>query len=154
MGLEIERKFLLANNKWRKNANSGNSIKQGYLNSHIERTVRVRVTKNKSTLNVKGKTAKTTRLEYEYEIPLLEAEQLLELCEKPIIEKTRYEIVENGNLWEVDEFEGDNSGLIIAEIELESEDQEVILPQWIGEEVSDDTRYYNSSLMKHPFKDW
>lgn len=154
MGLEIERKFLMASEEWRGLVSKSSAIKQGYLNSNPERTVRVRIIGNKGILTVKGKNVDTTRLEYEYEIPQKEALELLLLCEKPIIEKVRNEVNYEGNLWEIDEFEGDNKGLILAEVELEHADQEVDIPVWIGQEVSGDQRYYNSSLIKSPFKDW
>ncbi len=154
MGVEIERKFLLNSDEWRSKSDDGKSIKQGYLNSHAERTVRVRTIGEKGFLTIKGKNKGTTRLEYEYEIPKQEALELLNLCEKPIIEKTRFVVRENGNTWEVDEFEGDNKGLMVAEIELETEHQEVKIPDWAGREVSHDKKYYNASLIKNPYKNW
>ncbi|MEL7002297.1 MAG: CYTH domain-containing protein [Bacteroidota bacterium] len=154
MGVEIERKFLLAGDGWREKAGKGNMIRQGYLNSNIERTVRVRVTNCKGTVNIKSKNKGTTRLEYEYDIPMNEAIELLSLCEQPIIEKTRYEIEDNGKTWEVDEFAGHNKGLVVAEIELNQEDESISLPEWVGPEVSHDSKYYNSSLLKHPFREW
>ena len=154
MGKEIERKFLLKTNKWKLKAEGRTRIKQGYLNTHKERTVRVRVRGNKAFLTIKGKTVGATRLEYEYPIPVAHALDLLELCERPIIEKARY-LVKIGKLtWEVDVFSGDNEGLALAEIELEREDQKISIPRWIGKEVTGDPRYYNSSLVKTPFKDW
>jgi len=129
-------------------------IKQGYLNSEKERTVRVRIKGEKGFLTVKGKTVNASRLEFEYEIPKSDALQLLKLCERPIIEKIRYEVPLNGNVWEIDEFEGINKGLIMAEVELESENQAFIRPDWIGEEVTSDIRYYNSNLIAYPFSEW
>jgi len=154
MGLEIERKFLIKNDDWKEKSDSGQIIKQGYLNLDVERTVRVRIINGKGVLTIKGKTVKTTRLEFEYEIPLEEAKEILKLSEKSIIEKTRYEIPDNGKIWEIDIFEGENKGLEIAEIELSNEDEEIVIPKWIGKEVSEDSRYYNSSLIKNPFKNW
>lgn len=154
MGLEIERKFLLTDNSWRDLSDSGTVIKQGYLNTHPERTVRIRIKGNKGILTVKGKNVKNTRLECEYEIPLDDALEMMKICEQPIIEKTRFIVQYNNLTWEIDEFEGDNIGLTVAEVELESEDQQIELPSWVGEEVSSDRRYYNSSLIRRPFKDW
>tara|TARA_B100000809_G_scaffold33236_2_gene29051 strand:- start:1510 stop:1974 length:465 start_codon:yes stop_codon:yes gene_type:complete len=154
MPIEIERKFLVAKADWKLKINKETLIKQGYLSSKPERSVRVRIAGEKGIITIKGKTIKTTRAEYEYEIPLVDAINLMDLCEKPLIEKTRYNVLENGNLWEVDVFEGDNKGLTVAEIELESEEQEFVLPKWIGQEVSHENRYYNASLIKHPFITW
>jgi len=154
MAVEIERKFLVANSDWKLKISKEITIKQGYLSSNPERTVRIRIAGEKGIITIKGKTVNTTRAEYEYEIPLSEALELMELCEKPLIEKARYEILEHGNLWELDVFEGDNKGLIVAEIELESENQEFILPAWAGKEVSHESKYYNASLIKNSFKNW
>ena len=154
MGIEIERKFLLANTDWKLLSNEGTPIKQGYLNSNPERTTRVRVKGDKGFITIKGKNEGTKRLEFEYEIPINDAEELLALCEKPTIEKIRYEVHINNNIWEIDVFEGENQGLIIAEVELESENQEVMIPSWIGEEVSHENKYYNSELIKMPFTKW
>lgn len=154
MGIEIERKFLLKDGSWRSEIAQKTSIKQGYLNSEKMRTVRVRVKGQKGFLTIKGKNNNATRKEFEYEIPLSEAEEMLSLCEKPIIEKVRSEIIRGKNLWEVDEFEGENKGLIVAEIELESEDESFEIPAWIGNEVTHDPRYYNSSLISHPYHGW
>lgn len=154
MGLEIERKFLLKNSDWEKMIDKQISVRQGYLNSDIERTVRVRTTNETAFLTIKGKTKNTTRQEFEYEIPIKDAESLLKLCETPLIEKTRFIVKHQGRVWEIDKFEGDNEGLIIAETELAREDEDVVLPDWIGEEVSHDVRFYNASLIKNPFKNW
>jgi len=154
MSKEIERKYLLKNNDWRKLSTSSFKIKQGYLNSNIERTVRVRRIGDKALLTIKSKNEGITRSEYEYEIPVEDAISLLDLCEKPIIEKTRSIVVFENKTWEIDEFEGENKGLIIAEIELSSENEKFILPDWIGKEVSDDVRYYNSSLILNPYCTW
>ena len=153
MPLEIERKYLLSNDDWRKLVQKKMAIQQGYLNTDKERTVRVRIKKDKGILTIKGKTTGFARLEYEYEIPLKDAQELLKLCQN-LIEKTRFEVLYEGKLWEIDEFYGSNEGLILAEIELESEDEAFVLPDWIDKEVSHDARYYNSSLSKKPFGTW
>lgn len=154
MGFEIERKFLLKNANWRKLVNEKTLIRQGYLNSDAERTVRVRVRDRTAFLTIKGKTQNTTRQEFEYEIPIDDADSLLKLCEPPLIEKTRFIVKYQGKTWEIDEFEGENRGLTVAEIELSSEDESFDLPDWIGKEVSHDRRYFNSSLIKKPFSSW
>lgn len=154
MGLEIERKFLLKNSDWEKCIDSKTSIRQGYLTTDAERTVRVRTTDETAFITIKGKTQRTTRQEFEYEIPFKDGESLLKLCEAPLIEKTRFIVKDGGRTWEIDKFDGENEGLTIAEIELTSEEEEIHLPDWIGEEVSQDARYYNSSLIKNPFKNW
>ncbi len=136
MGIEIEKKFLLKGGEWKQLA-VGIAYRQGYLNSVKERTVRVRTINDKGFLTIKGISVGATRLEYEYEIPLEDAQALLdELCEKPLIEKNRYKVDFGGFTWEIDEFFGQNDGLIVAEIELESEDQSFDKPQWVGEEVT------------------
>jgi len=154
MGLEIERKFLVKGDTWRAVVVSTTEIKQGYLNAAPERTVRIRIYGAKGFITIKGKNENLTRKEFEYEIPLTDAESLIELCEQPIIEKTRHIYNYMGNKWEVDEFKGDNAGLIMAEVELKDENQKVEIPGWIGEEVSSDRRYYNSSLIKNPYSKW
>ena len=154
MGIEIERKFLLTGTQWKELA-TGTPYRQGYLNSTKERTVRVRTISDKGFLTIKGISVGATRVEYEYEIPHKDADALLnELCEKPLIEKNRYKIAHHGFTWEVDEFFGENDGLVVAEIELESEDQSFDKPEWVGEEVTGDPRYYNSSLIKEPYTQW
>ena len=154
MGTEIERKFLLRNNDWKSLAR-GIRYRQGYLTSQKERTVRVRTVEDKGFLTIKGPSVGASRMEYEYEIPVEDARILLDqLCEKPIIEKNRYKIKLNGFTWEVDEFLGENKGLYVAEIELEREDQPFEKPTWIGEEVTGDQRYFNSSLISNPYANW
>ena len=154
MGKEIERKFLVKNDSFRSLA-KGTSYRQGYLNSAKERVVRVRTIDDKGFLTIKGITTGATRLEYEYEVPLKDADTMLdELCEKPLIEKNRYKISHEGFVWEVDEFFGENQGLICAEVELESEDQAYEKPEWIGEEVTGDPKYFNSNLIQNPYKNW
>lgn len=154
MGVEIERKFLIGSHGWKDRVDQSISIKQGYLNSNKSRTVRVRTYGGVGFLTIKGKSENLTRQEFEYEIPLDEAMSLLELCEMPIIEKTRFLVSHQGHDWEIDVFEGENEGLVVAEIELTNEDQKLPIPEWIGEEVSTDPKYYNSSLITHPFKNW
>ena len=154
MGVEIERKYLLKNNDWKKLIASSFKIKQGYLNSNIKRTVRVRIIDNKGFLTIKSKNIGITRSEFEYEIPFKDAVSLLDLCEKPILKKTRNLVVFENRTWEIDDFEGVNKGLVIAEIELTSEKESLIIPTWIGKEVSDEAKYYNSSLITNPFKNW
>lgn len=154
MGTEIERKFLIKGNDWKKNSKAV-LFRQGYLSTVKERTVRVRTIDNKGFLTIKGITVGATRAEYEYEISVSDANEMLDsLCEKPIIEKTRTKIEYKGLIWEVDEFFGENEGLVVAEVELVSEDQEPAIPEWIGEEVTGDPRYFNSNLIKNPFKNW
>ena len=154
MGTEIERKFLVRDNLFRSLA-QGTRYRQGYLNSVKERVVRVRTIDDKGFLTIKGITTGATRAEYEYEIPVKEAEAMLdELCEQPLIEKNRYKIAHKGFTWEVDEFFGENQGLILAEVELESEDQPYDKPEWITDEVTGDPKYFNSNLIQNPYKNW
>ena len=152
MAKEIERKFLVKDDTWR-NA-KGIKFRQGYLSSVKERTVRVRTKEDKGYLTIKGVAVGATRMEFEYEIPRKDADRLLDICEQPLIEKNRYTINCGGFVWEVDEFFGENQGLIIAEIELQSEDQAFPKPDWIGDEVTRDPRYFNSNLIKNPFTAW
>lgn len=154
MPKEIERKFLLKNNDWRKEISNSTEIRQGYLNLDNERNVRVRIKGERGILTIKGKTENISRKEFEYGIPVSEAKELLELCHRPLIEKIRHEILIGNDTWEIDEFLGENEGLVVAEIELEDERQFFEKPNWLGKEVSDDMRYYNASLVKLAFKDW
>lgn len=154
MPKEIERKFLLKNENWRA---LGKAVpyRQGYLAVSPERTVRVRVAGDQGWITIKGKSQGSERSEYEYEIPADEAGEMLDaLCLKPLIEKTRTRIAVGDLTWEVDEFSGANAGLILAEVELESSDQQVTPPEWIGKEVTGDSRFYNSNLLKNPFSSW
>ncbi|RKW14294.1 MAG: CYTH domain-containing protein [Cardiobacterium sp.] len=154
MAKEIERKFLVIGEAWRALA-QGTHYRQGYLNRAKERTVRVRTINDKAFLTIKGLTVGISRAEYEYAIPLADAVQMLDtLAERPLIEKIRYTIPHAGMLWEIDEFLGDNAGLIIAEIELADASQTFAKPAWIGTEVSDDPRYYNANLVRHPYRLW
>lgn len=154
MAIEIERKFLVINDDWRAGA-TGQRYRQGYLSTVPERTVRVRVGGDAAYLTVKGALQGASRAEYEYPIPVADAHALLDtLCLRPLIEKTRYLVEYRGLVWEIDEFEVENAGLVIAEVELGSEDQPVDLPGWVGAEVTDDPRYYNASLVARPFCNW
>ena len=151
---EIEFKFLVTSDEWRKGAR-GTAYHQGYLSTDPDRVVRVRLEGEIGKLTVKGKRVGPEAAEFEYEIPAADAEFLLEnLCIKPVIEKTRYKINFAGNLWEVDEFHGINKGLILAEIEVESKDQEFQKPEWIGEDVTKDPRYRNANLVANPYSKW
>ncbi|MBQ8869956.1 MAG: CYTH domain-containing protein [Alphaproteobacteria bacterium] len=154
MAKEIERKFLVTGDAWRTLA-KGTHYRQGYLNSIKERTVRIRTIDDKAYLTVKGPTVGVTRMEFEYEIPYNDCVEMLKnLAEQPIIEKARYKVPYNGLVWEIDEFFGVNEGLIVAEVELQSEDQVFEKPQWIGQEVSGDPRYFNSNLVNNPYTTW
>jgi adenylate cyclase len=153
MAKEIEKKFLLRNDNWRQHA-QGTYYRQGYLSTTKERTVRVRTGGNMAFLTIKGPVKGASRLEFEYPVPLQDAQEILELCEQPLIEKTRYIVMHNGLKWEIDEFEGANKGLILAELELTDENQKFDLPEWIAEEVTGNPDYYNSSLIKKPFSKW
>ncbi len=154
MGIEIERKFLVKGEGWRLNA-QGVLYRQGYIRTKGSATVRVRTAGEKGYLTLKGPTHEFSRLEFEYEIPLTEAQQLLDnLCDRPLIEKYRYQVPANGLTWEIDEFTGENQGLILAEVELEHPNQAVTRPTWVGKEVSKDPRYFNSNLAQMPFSQW
>ncbi len=152
MAIEIERKFLVTGDAWR--SSSPTYYSQGYLNSEKTRTVRVRIAGAQAFLTVKGLSKGASRAEFEYPIPVEDARQLLELCEQPLIEKYRHEIFYAGFLWEVDEFLGENFGLVVAEIELPDEGAEFARPDWLGNEVTGDSRYFNSSLVQKPFSLW
>jgi len=154
MGLEIERKFLVRDATWRTGAR-GILYRQGYLLAEKDRTCRVRVVDQVGFLTIKGQTSGISRLEYEYPIPVRDANEMLDrLCLQPLIEKYRYRVEHAGLVWEVDEFLNENGGLILAEVELEEAEQQIALPPWIGAEVSDDPRYYNANLVRHPFTKW
>ncbi len=152
MGYEIERKFLVQGEGWR--AGARQRLCQFYLNRDKERTVRVRIAGEQAFLTIKGATRGATRAEFEYEIPLRDAQQMLELTDGPILEKVRHVLVHEGARWEVDEFLGANAGLVVAEIELQSPDQPFSRPSWLGREVTHDPRYYNSNLAGHPYDTW
>ena len=153
---EIERKFFVTTTEFIQESNVQNRIVQGYLNTDPNRTVRVRIKGEKGFLTIKGKgnTSGTTRFEWEKEIPVAEAELLLELCEKGIVDKIRYEVPIGKHTFEVDVFSGENDGLIVAEVELSSENEFFEKPHWLGLEVTGDKRYYNSYLSEHPFTTW
>ncbi|MFI5160957.1 MAG: CYTH domain-containing protein [Sphingobacteriales bacterium] len=155
MGVEIERKFLIDQEKWNAIAKPGGiAYRQGYILSDKEHTVRVRVSDKKGFLNLKSKSSNMSRDEYEYEIPLQDGLEILRAFTTNGTEKIRYNIPFEGKLWEVDEFLGDNMGLIVAEIELQREDEQFVKPDWVTTEVTDDGRYTNAALAKCPFKDW
>ncbi|PKN76622.1 MAG: adenylate cyclase [Deltaproteobacteria bacterium HGW-Deltaproteobacteria-10] len=152
MATEIERKFLVQGDDWR--AAQGVRFFQGYLNRDKERTVRVRIAGTQAFLTIKGISTGVTRSEYEYEIPVVDAEELLKICDGPLIEKTRHTVAYGGMIWEIDEFHGENEGLVVAEVELQKEDQYLERPGWLGQEVTGDPRYYNSNLSKDPYCTW
>jgi adenylate cyclase len=155
MAIEIEHKFLLASNDWRKYVSHSVKYRQGYLSSQASSSIRVRISDDHAWLNIKSATVGTHRHEYEYEIPMADADEILtNLCRKPLIEKTRHFITNDGHLWEIDEFEGDNQGLIVAEIELDAIGRVFTKPSWLGSEVTDDLRYYNNNLSHHPYSEW
>lgn len=153
MGVEIERKFLVDGEGWR-DAGPSVSMRQGYLGGGAEATVRVRIAGAEAFLTVKGRSRGMTRAEYEYPIPVADAEELLGLCHGGIVEKVRTRVTAPDVTWEIDEFSGANAGLVTAECELTREDQEFDRPDWLGDEVTGDHRYANSSLARHPFRDW
>lgn len=154
MPTEIERKFLVVGDDWR-TLGKGTVYCQGYLAASKDRTIRVRIAGDRAFLTIKGASQGISRAEFEYSIPVEDAQQMLEtLCDRPFIQKTRYKIEWEGYLWEVDEFEAENKGLIMAEVELEDANQPLSVPPWIGEEVSHDARYFNANLMKFPYSQW
>ncbi|MFL6633361.1 MAG: CYTH domain-containing protein [Massilia sp.] len=154
MGVEIERKFLLASEGWR-GQGIPTRMRQGYLSTDAARTVRVRIEGERAVITIKGQSTGASRGEWEYEIPVADATELLDgLCEQPQVEKIRHRIEHAGHTWEVDEFFGLNAGLVVAEIELDAEDEAFDKPDWIGQEVTGDKRYYNSSLIRMPYAQW
>ena len=154
--IEIERKYLVHDDGYKDLAHKVTPIVQGFLNTHPDRTVRVRLSGQTAWITVKGRSNKagTSRFEWERTIDVAEAEQLIPLCEPGVIAKTRYEVLHHGQRFEVDEFEGENQGLVLAEIELEHQDDPVHKPDWLGDEVTGDIRYYNSTLSKQPYTTW
>ncbi|WP_299054370.1 CYTH domain-containing protein [uncultured Polaribacter sp.] len=156
MSVEIERKFLVKNDDFKSESYSKKYLKQGYLNTDKNRTVRIRISDKTAFITIKGKSnnAGTTRFEWEKEIQMQEAEALLLLCEPSIVEKTRYLVKAEPHTFEVDVFAGDNKGLIIAEIELKNETEKFIKPDWLADEVTGNVKYYNSNISKNPFKNW
>lgn len=159
MGQEIERKYRVTSDAWRRQAHKVERMRQGYLADldapGARSSVRVRIGEGRAHLNIKSATLGVERREYEYPLPLEDAQRMLdELCVGALIEKNRHYVKHEGLLWEVDEFLGDNAGLVVAEVELESAAQRPPLPDWVGEEVSEEARYFNAMLVKHPYKDW
>ena len=155
MGTEIERKFLLQSDDWRNEVQSSTRLIQGYLVRGDNMAIRVRIKGESAEINIKQTRDGISRLEYEYEIPLDDAQEILDqVALKPLIDKTRHHVVHGKHLWEIDEFYGDNAGLLVAEIELDSADEAFERPAWLGEEVSLDQRYYNSNLSKQPYTQW
>ncbi len=155
MNIEIERKFLVINDDWRFLYTSSSDYCQGYIYTYNNTTVRVRIADNQGYLTVKGLRKGNSRIEFEYQIPVEDAQTMLDnLCDRPLIEKIRHKINYDDLVWEIDDFKGENEGLIIAEVELTSENQIIKLPSWIGVEVTQDNRYYNSNLVKYPYSQW
>ena len=155
MAVEIERKFLVKNDNWKSDISHSTKIRQGYLAPLSKSSVRVRIEGDAANINIKSATLGISRTEYEYTIPMNDAHEMLNnLCEQPQINKTRHFIPMDNHTWEIDEFYDDNDGLTVAEIELNSEDEQFNKPEWLGEEVTEDKRYYNVNLIKHPYKDW
>ncbi len=153
MGIEIERKFVVKQELWVPQQ-AGRQICQGYLCLTPERIVRIRTKGQKAFLTVKGRNEGISRPEFEYEIPFSDAAGLFALCIPPLLEKVRYIEEAVGHVWEIDRFLGENSGLLVAEVELQSKDEKLVLPEWVGQEVSGDARYYNSNLIRHPYRTW
>jgi len=155
MAVEIEHKFLISNDSWRDNVSHSKKYIQGYMSTNEKCSVRVRIDGDQAFLNIKSKTLGTKRQEFEYPLPYDEAKLILEtLCDKPLIEKIRYFVPYAGHTWEIDVFSGENEGLVVAEIELECEEENFTKPGWIGKEVSDDPRYYNICLVDNPYSSW
>jgi adenylate cyclase len=155
MGMEIERKFLLKDDSWKNSGVKPLVLKQGYIKNSETGVVRIRISDSTGFITVKGKTRNASRLEYEYEIPVKDAEEMLhKLCDKPLVEKKRYNITHGGFQWSVDQFTGANLGLVVAEIELDTEEQAFGRPPWLGKEVTHDPRYFNSNLIATPYSDW
>lgn len=151
---EIERKFLVGPG-WREQKSEGIRFQQGYLANNERCSVRVRIEGDVANINIKEMRLGVSREEYEYAVPVEEARQLLDtLCQRPLIDKTRYEVANGSHVWEIDEFHGANHGLVVAEIELSAEDEEFSRPDWLGKEVTSERRYYNVALAVHPYQDW
>jgi adenylate cyclase len=155
MGIEIEHKFLLANDDWRKLVHKSVHYRQGYLSAQPTCSIRVRISGQHAWLNIKSATIGNERMEFEYEIPCSDADVIIDtLCGKPIIEKVRHFVAVEDHIWEIDEFDGSNAGLIVAEIELGVSGESFSKPSWLGQEVTDDLRYYNNNLAKNPYSNW
>jgi adenylate cyclase len=155
MATEIERKFLVANENWKSAAEAPTHYRQGYLSTEGRAAIRVRLSDKGAVLTIKASVAGTTRAEFEYDMPAEDAHELLDnFCVGTVIEKSRYCLQHQGHLWEIDVFAGDNAGLVMAEVELKSEAEDIQRPDWLGEEVTGDARYYNDYLAKHPYRHW
>ena len=155
MSKEIERKFLIINDGWKSLPYEEEKYIQGYFATNDKCSIRVRITDDSASINIKSATLGITRSEYDIPVPVADAREMLQnLCARPFIEKTRYKLKHDNHTWEIDVFSGENDGLVVAEIELDSIDEPFTKPDWIGEEVSDDPRYYNVCLVEHPFKSW
>jgi adenylate cyclase len=155
MAIEVEHKFLLANDRWRAQVRRSETFVQGYLTSDAPSSIRVRICGEQAWLNIKSATPGTQRHEFEYSIPLADAEEIVHsLCRRPLIEKIRHFVVVGEHTWEIDEFSGDNQDLIVAEIELSAAGEAFTKPEWLGAEVTDDLRYYNNNLVSHPYNTW
>ena len=155
MAIEIERKYLVKNDNWRQHITGSLHMIQGYLGGNENSSIRIRDSGNKADINIKAKIVGSSRSEFEYMVPISEAHEMLkELCDKPLIEKTRHLVIHAEHIWEVDEFAGENAGLIVAEIELASLNEPFQPPDWLGKEVTEDVRYYNICLVNHPYSSW
>jgi len=155
MATEIERKYLVINDLWREHVINSSVLKQAYLSTRKNATVRVRIADEQAFLTIKSATVGISRAEFEYKVPLVDAEAMLQLRQGgAVIEKTRYKVKCGKHVWDLDVFQGENSGLQVAEIELEAEDEEFQLPEWVGAEVSHDYRYLNANLIDHPYSKW
>lgn len=154
MSREIERKFLLKNDRWRASVQRSRSLRQGYLCGNERASVRVRLEDGEANLNIKSATLGVERLEFEYPVPVDDARLLLSQLVGQVVEKTRHEVTVGGHCWEIDEFAAANAGLVVAEIELDDADEPFDRPDWLGEEVSEDPRYYNTELARHPYSRW
>lgn len=155
MGLEIERKFLVINDQWKDSVISESVLKQGYLSLQANATVRVRVDGHQAFLTVKSATTGISRAEFEYSIPVTDAESMLQqIAEKPFVDKIRYKVKCGDHVWDLDLFHGANLGLVVAEVELDHEQESFEMPAWAGQEVSSDSRYRNTNLVSHPFNQW
>lgn len=154
MGTEIERKFLLRDDSWRTGVNRSQDIVQGYLANTALASIRVRLSGPDASLNIKSMTLGAVRSEFDFPIPVGDARALLELCVRPLIEKTRHEVVHAGKVFEIDEFLGDNRGLVVAELEFTEESADFEKPPWLGDDVTNDPRYYNINLVTHPYRRW
>ncbi|KAF0192523.1 MAG: adenylate cyclase [Gammaproteobacteria bacterium] len=155
MATEIERKFLVVSDAWKQRAGDGIAMRQGYLLGSEKSSVRVRVAGDEASLNIKSATLGVTRAEFDYNIPVEDANELLAtLCDRPLVEKVRYHVTHGEHVWDVDVFSGENAGLIVAEIELTEQNEAFQKPAWAGDEVSDDPRYYNVCLVRHPYRSW